>query len=505
VLSVLGLTWQAIRSKLVKIIPEPVLVGLEKTAGILVTLVTQGPGAAWEQIKAELTELKDQLIGQVTSMIQTEVVKAAVTKLVSMLNPAGAVIQAIIAIYNTVTFFIEKAKQIGAVVAAFIDSIAAIAAGAIAPAAKRVEQTLANTLVVVLAFLAKFAGLGGIPEKLVGIVKKVRAPIDKGLDRIVDWLGKMLSKLITAAKEGAKKLLEWWKKKVPISGGDVPHVLTFQGDRRSAKLVVQSEPTEPVRFMNETADTAKISAEDRKAPIGTTQGHATTIVGLQKKLQAVDDNAAAAASGPARDQADADGKALDVEMGKLGAHVGGTLATWKVNDEEVVGLSITRGSFTVEQKRKIAAEATRIDPSMKDLKANKAGELINVATGIARRHVVSAYDMGEHYMAALNKKRASVAKLLLEERGSITGARTPVRKPLSATSIKEAALARYNQFFGYAKNLFLGDSRENSSIQEHLDAGHPEMAAHKLYEHVARIKRGWALDDSFQETPVRGG
>ena len=79
-------------------------------------------------------------------------------------------------------------------------------------------------------------------------------------------------------------------------------------------------------------------------------------------------------------------------------------------------------------------------------------------------------------MKVLNKKRASFAKLLLEERGSITGARTPVPKPLSAASIKEAALTRYNHFFGYAKNIFLGDSRENSSIQEHLDAGHPEMA-----------------------------
>ena len=69
VLSVLGLTWQNIRTKLVKIIPEPVLVALEKTAAVLVTLVTQGPAAAWEQIKGELTELKDQLIGQVTQMI----------------------------------------------------------------------------------------------------------------------------------------------------------------------------------------------------------------------------------------------------------------------------------------------------------------------------------------------------------------------------------------------------------------------------------------------------
>lgn len=115
VLSVLGLTWQNIRSKLVKIIPEPVLVGLEKTAGILVTLVKDGPAAAWEQIKTELTELKDQLVAQVTEMVTTEIVKAAVTA-GFMLNPAGAVIQAIMAIYNTISF-IQKINQIAATVA----------------------------------------------------------------------------------------------------------------------------------------------------------------------------------------------------------------------------------------------------------------------------------------------------------------------------------------------------------------------------------------------------
>jgi hypothetical protein len=115
-------------------------------------------------------------------------------KLVSMLNPAGAVVQAIIATYNTITFFIEKINQIAAVVASFIDSISAIAAGQVANAAKKVEATMANTLVVVIAFLAKFAGLGNIPNKVVGIVKKIRQPIDKGLDKIVGWLGKMLEK-----------------------------------------------------------------------------------------------------------------------------------------------------------------------------------------------------------------------------------------------------------------------------------------------------------------------
>ncbi len=503
VLSVLGLTWGAIRTKLVKIIPDPILAGLETTATILVTLVTQGPAAAWEQIKGELTELKDQLIGQVSSMIQTEVVKAAVTKLVSMLNPAGAVIQAIIAIHKTVTFFIEKAKQIGAVVASFIDSISAIAAGQVGGAAKKVEQTLADTLTVVLVFLAKFAGLGGIPEKLVGIVKKIRAPIDRGLDKIVAWLGAMLSKLVASAKEGVRKLLEWWRTKVPIRGGDTPHTLMFEGDRSSARLVVKSAPTEPVRFITEAADTAKVSDADRATPIATTKGHAERIDALRTALTKVDNNPAAAAAGPVRAQADADSKALDDEMVKLGRHVGDTLAVWKVTDEEVVGLSIARGSFTVEQKRAIANEDTRIDPTQKNLRLNKDGALINVAQGIARRHVVSAHDIGEHYMHVLNKKKASVAKLLLEERGSLPEARKPVPKPLSPDAIKKAAIARYDVFFGYAKNIFLGDSRENSSIQEHLDPKHPEMAGAKLGDHVARIKRSFALDDSFKETPVK--
>ncbi|HKY14886.1 MAG TPA: DUF4157 domain-containing protein [Microthrixaceae bacterium] len=503
VLSVLGLTWQNIRSKLLRIIPEPVLVGLEKTAGVLVTLVTQGPAAAWEQIKAELDELKGQLIGQVTKMIQVEVVKAAVVKLVSMINPAGAVIQAILAIYNTVTFFIEKGRQIGAVVASFIDSISAIAAGQVAGAARKVEVTMANTLTVVIAFLAKFAGLGNIPDKLVGVVRKIRAPIDKGLDKIVDWLGSVLNRFLAAAKQGIKSLLEWWKKKVSITGGDKPHALTFKGERRSAQLVVQSAPLEPVRFMTESADEAKVSADDRKTPIATTTRHAKTIDGLQTKLAAVDDNEVAAAGGAKRQKADADAGALDAAMGTLGAHIGATLAKWKVGDEDVTGLAISRGEFTVSQKRGIAAEARRSAATAQHVRSNERDDPIKVAKGIARRHIVSAYDMGQHYMQLLNNKKASAAKLLLEERGSLPDARTPVAKPVSTNTVKAAAIARYNKFFGYAKNIFLGDSRENSSIQEHLDAGHPEMAEAQLDNHVARIKRSWALDSSMPITPVK--
>ncbi len=263
VLSVLGLTWQNIRSKLVKIIPEPVLVGLEKTAGILVTLVKDGPAAAWEQIKTELSELKDQMIAKVTEMISVEVVKAAVMKLVSMLNPAGAVIQAIIAIYNTITFFIQKINQIAAVVASFIDSISAIAAGQVENAAKKVEQTMANTLVVIIAFLAKFAGLGNIPEKLVGIIKKIRQPIDKGLDKIVDWIGKMLGKAKAA-------LTAWWKsKKAFTTKGGESHEISYSGNDKDAVPMIASKNPKPIAYklaeLAQQSKAADATEEQKKA------------------------------------------------------------------------------------------------------------------------------------------------------------------------------------------------------------------------------------------------
>jgi hypothetical protein len=272
VLSVLGLTWQNIRGKLVKIIPDPVLTALEKTAGILVTLVKDGPAAAWEQIKAELTELKDQLVSQVIQMVSTEIVKVAVIKLVSMLNPAGAIIQAIIAIYNTITFFVQKINQIAAVVASFIDSIAAIAAGKVTAAANKVEQTMANTLTVVISFLAKFIGLGNIPEKLVGVVKKIRKPIDKGLDKIVEWLGNMLSKLVGAAKTGVGKIVEWWKQRISFkTNSGETHEIYFTGDEKNAVPMVASKDPQPIlnklqQYITQAKETDASDLKKRQLP-----------------------------------------------------------------------------------------------------------------------------------------------------------------------------------------------------------------------------------------------
>jgi len=206
VLSVLGLTWQNIRQKLVRAVGEPAVRAMETAFDLVRTLVTQGPAAAWEQIQQSLSNLRDMVMGQVMTFVRDRVVQAAITRLVTSLNPAGAFIQAIIAIYNTVMFFVERMRQISQVAASVIDSLAAIASGAIGPAANRVEQTMGGLLTLVVSFLARIAGLGRVSDAVTNVVNRVRQPIDRALDRVVDWIvaqARRLGRFIASSVRGA--------------------------------------------------------------------------------------------------------------------------------------------------------------------------------------------------------------------------------------------------------------------------------------------------------------
>lgn len=190
-MSVLGITWAQIRGKIVKVLGpsgETIMKGLETGFDIVVALVKGGPAAAWELIKEKLTGLKDQVISGIVSFVTETVIKKAVPKLISMFIPGAGFISAIISIYDTVMVFVQKISKIIQVVVAFIDSIVAIAAGNISAAAKRVENILAGLLSLAISFFAGFVGLGKVTDKIMGVIEKVRASVDKAIDAAINWI-----------------------------------------------------------------------------------------------------------------------------------------------------------------------------------------------------------------------------------------------------------------------------------------------------------------------------
>lgn len=188
VLSVLGLTWENMRAKLVEHLGEGPVTVLEAGFELIQLLVTEGPAAAWEKIMEHITTLKDTVIGEIITWVTTTVVTRAVAKLVSMFIPGAGFIQAILAIWGAIKVFIQKIQKIAQVGIAFMNSIIDIVAGNLVPAATKVVKTMKGILVLAVSFFAEFVGLGKIGEALQNILKKIREPIDKALDKMILWV-----------------------------------------------------------------------------------------------------------------------------------------------------------------------------------------------------------------------------------------------------------------------------------------------------------------------------
>jgi hypothetical protein len=251
VLSVLGLSWANIRQKLVTAVGEPAVRAMEMGFDLVVTLVRDGPAAAWAQMQEQLANLKQMAIDGIIDMVVNLVLTRAVPRLIAMFIPGAGFITAIMSIYGTVTTFIAQLSRIAQVITSFLDSMMAIAAGNIEAAAARVETTLAGLLTLAVNFLAGFAGLGRVADQVRNVIARIRAPIDRALDRVIAWIVNMARRVVVAARAGVKRLLQWWRKRRAVGRGDERHTLQFDGDERSARLMIHTVPLTPTAFVSQ--------------------------------------------------------------------------------------------------------------------------------------------------------------------------------------------------------------------------------------------------------------
>jgi uncharacterized protein DUF4157 len=263
--SALGLTWANIREKLVKATNETTVKALESGFDVVVTLVRDGPAAAWDKIQAQLVNLKDMVIGGIVDLIVGIVTKKAIPKLLALFVPGAGFVSAILSIYDTVMVFVDKIARMVEVVKSFVDSIVAIAAGAVDTAAARVENALAGVLKLAINFLAAFAGLGNVADKVMAVIEKVRAPIDKALDWLVDWIVKAAKTVISKGKAAVGKLLRWAFAKKTFKDGEGKQHSLYVSD--AGVLTVASAPMAALEFVNWYEKThngdAKIAGEAR--------------------------------------------------------------------------------------------------------------------------------------------------------------------------------------------------------------------------------------------------
>jgi hypothetical protein len=202
---ILGFTLEYVEERIIMHVGQENIDKAKKVIDFFRKLFTEGPIALWNMFKAKLGDIRKLVMEQIQQFIVVQIVQKAVAKVISMLIPGGGFLQAILAAYQTLMFFIQNIKQIASLVNSILDSLASITRGAIGKAANYIESVMAKSLPLIFRFLAKLIGIGGIGARIAKIIEKLRTPVNKSIDNTV---GKAVSGVKSGygkAKAGAKK------------------------------------------------------------------------------------------------------------------------------------------------------------------------------------------------------------------------------------------------------------------------------------------------------------
>ncbi|MBN1174357.1 MAG: hypothetical protein JXA67_19465 [Micromonosporaceae bacterium] len=204
--SLLGLTWGAIRGRIVaKGVPERAMGAVEASVPIAQKIQAGGIAGIWEEIKAKAGDLKENLFSKIVEYLVPAVLIAGITWIVSLLNPASAFVKACKMIVDIVSFIVNQGAQIIAFVNSVLDAVIAIAGGGGGGVPGLIEKALAASIPVLIGALAAILGIGGIAEKVKKFFQSLSKPVMKAVDWVVGKIVKLGKKLWAKLKKSLSR------------------------------------------------------------------------------------------------------------------------------------------------------------------------------------------------------------------------------------------------------------------------------------------------------------
>jgi hypothetical protein len=190
VLDVMGINWERIRMLLARHIGEQNVAHIEQAYDIITTFIARGPLGLVELMREQLdpASIVDMIRETAIRYLMESIVTRVATRILMMLNPAGAILQAIEAIYRVLSWIYENAARIFTLIEAVVNGAAQVLAGNVGGLAALVERALVGLMVPVIDFLADCLGLGGIPAAIRDLVLGLQARVERILDRVIAFI-----------------------------------------------------------------------------------------------------------------------------------------------------------------------------------------------------------------------------------------------------------------------------------------------------------------------------
>lgn len=277
VLDVLGITWDRVRELLARHIGEDKVAQIDKAYGIIVTFIAQGPLGLVELLREQLDPASIVAMIRETAIryLLESVVETAVKRIALMLNPVGAIAQAVERIYRVLSWIYQNAARIFTLIEAVVNGAARVLAGDVSGLASMVEYALVGLIVPVIDFLADFLGLGGIPDAIRDLIKGLQDRVEEILDGVIEFLADKAKGLMKAVglggEEGGSAESQLEEHFRDTDGQSHELTVSMVSDRPDIR-VASSKPT---GVQHQIADRRK-AAQDGSDPLSDAQNDALT-------------------------------------------------------------------------------------------------------------------------------------------------------------------------------------------------------------------------------------
>ncbi len=213
--------------------------------------VTEGLPGIWRMIQERLSDLWNLVLDSVASWVNSAIVTTASRWLLSLLDATGItpVINALIAVYRAIESFAQYLVQMLEVVNSVVAGLGEIAQGMIQRAADYLESTMAESLPIVIGFLANQFGLGRLGSRVRELVESLRERVNGALSWLIGNAVRLGSGFLDMVRSGVAAVRNWWENRHSFrdSTGQ-SHQLYFPSER--GELTVESDPTPVGRFLS---------------------------------------------------------------------------------------------------------------------------------------------------------------------------------------------------------------------------------------------------------------
>ena len=318
-LQLMGITWPRIRKILAKLVGEKNVALLEKVYSLVSFLIDKGPEGIFEMIKEKLDpqSIVDQVVQLAVDFLVSAIVKQVSMRIVLLFNPAGAILQALEAIYRVLKWIFQNAARIFTLIETVVNGLADIMAGNIGGFASAVEKALGMLINPVIAFIADYLSLGDIPSKIADKIKSFQEWILGLIEKALTWLVEKGKSLLAAMGLGGDKHKDEPNdeigKKVTWTAVGESHSLWIEKTGTGATVMMASKKKPVSQQLDEYGEMAKKLPPEKRGSTMTLIAEASE---AQSSLDAEADQLASHASNLEQPHQAVSGDEAGVESGE---------------------------------------------------------------------------------------------------------------------------------------------------------------------------------------------